>query len=68
MFAAAVGDDSTFPLKILLPTSSGTKSLAVPYLSSCYMWTPKEVAGRADNSIYILAEKNLKNEVHHVNM
>ena len=59
----AMGDDTQFPFSILLPTGSGTKSLTVPSLSSSFKWTPKEVAGKAQNTIYILAEKSLKAQV-----
>ena len=44
-------------------TGAGTKSLVVPALSSSFKWTPKEVAGRADSTIYILCKRKLKNEV-----
>ena len=50
-------NDPIFPFRILLPTGSGTKSLTEPSLSSSFKWTPKEVAGRVDSSIYILSEK-----------
>ena len=63
VFADPMENDPTFPFRILLPTGSGTKSLTVPSLSSSFKWTPKEVAGRVDSSIYILSEKKLKNEV-----
>lgn len=66
VFASAMGGDCSFPFKILLPTGSGTKSLAIPSLSSSYRWTPKEVARRADNSVYILAESKLSNEVYRI--
>ncbi len=64
VFASAMSNDEAFPFKILLLTGSGTKSLTVPSLSYSFKWTPKEVAGRADSSVYILAGKNLKNEVN----
>lgn len=63
VFSDAMKGDPFFPFKILLPTGSGTKSLTVPSLSSSYKWTPKEVAGKAGNTIYILAENNLKMQV-----
>lgn len=63
VFSDPMDGDASFPFKILLLTGSGTKSLTIPSLSSSYKWTPKEVAGRADSFIYILAEKDLKNEV-----
>lgn len=68
VFSSAMGDDSTFPFTILLPTGSGTKTLAIPSPSSSYKWTPKEVAGRADSSIYILAENKLNNEVCEIHL
>ena len=55
--------EEDFPFCVLLMTGSGTKSLMKPSLSSSFKWTPKEVAGRADSCVYILAEKKLKNEV-----
>ncbi len=64
VFANAMSNDEAFPFQILLLTGSGTKSLTVPSLSSSFKWTPKEVAGRADSSVYILAGKNLKDEVN----
>ena len=65
VFSDPMDGDARFPLKSLLLTGSGTKSLTIPSLSSSYKLTPKEVTGRADSFIYILAEKDLKNEVQH---
>ena len=59
-----IENDAHFPFKILLSIGSGTKCLAIPSLSGTYKWTQREVAGRADTCIYILVEKDLKNEVH----
>ena len=53
VFSDVMNANASFPFKILLPTGSGTKSLMVPSLSASYKWTPKEVAGKADSSIYI---------------
>ena len=63
VFCDVMEEDDTFPFKILLPTGSGTESLTIPSLSSSYKWTPKEVAGKAGSTIYILAEKVLKVQV-----
>ena len=60
VFREAIGDDHSFPLKVLLPTGSGTKALA---LSASFKWTPKEVVGKAGSLIYVLAGKELVNEV-----
>lgn len=58
-----MGNDPNFPFDILQSTGSGTKSLVVPALSSSFKWTPKEVAGRGDSTVYILCRKALKIEV-----
>ena len=63
VFSDPMDGDASFPFKILLLTGSGTKSLTIPSLSSSYRWIRKEVAGRADSFIYMLAKKGLKNEV-----
>lgn len=63
VFSNAMANDTQFPFTILLPTGSGTKSLTVPSLSLSFVWTPKEVAGKSQNTIYILAQKSLKLEV-----
>ena len=62
VFSEPMGDDAAFTFDILQLTGAGTKSLVVPALSSLFKWTPKEVAGRADSTVYILCKK-LKNEV-----
>ena len=64
VFSEAMENDTLFPFKMLLPTGSGTKSLTVPSLSHSFKWTPKEVAGKAGSTIYILAEKSLKVQVY----
>lgn len=46
-----------FPFTFLVPTGGGLKSLTKPVLSTSYKWTAKEVKGRADYTVYILAEK-----------
>ena len=66
VFREAMGDDGSFPFKVLLPTGSGTKALAIPSLSASFKWTPKEVAGKSGSLIYILAEKALTNEVRNI--
>ena len=66
VFSKPMGNDAMFPFDILQLTGSGTKSLVIPALSSSFKWTPKEVAGRADSTIYIMCKKKLKNEVHNV--
>ena len=48
VFRDAMGPDLNFPFKFLVSTGGGSKS---------------EVAGRADSTIYILAKKELRNEV-----
>ena len=63
VFNEVTGDDTNFPFTLLVPTGGGSKSLTKPALSSSFKWTPREVAGRADSTIYILAGKELKNEV-----
>ena len=55
------GEDCTF--KFLQFIGTGTKSLIALKVSTSYQWTPKEVAGRADRSVYLLLQKNLDNEV-----
>lgn len=55
-----MGGDTSFPFTFLVPTGGGSKSLTKPALSTTFKWSPKEVAGRADSTIYILAEKELK--------
>ena len=37
--------------------------LTKPVVSTTFKWVSKEVAGSADSTIYILAEKELRNEV-----
>ena len=64
VFHDAMGGDVNFPLTFQLPTGGGLKSLTKPALSFSFKWTPKEVAGKADSTIYILAGKELKNEVN----
>ena len=56
-------NDPSFSFLFLVPTGGGSKSLTKPVLSSNFKWTPKQVAGKADSIIYILAERDLKNEV-----
>ena len=63
VFKDAMNDDLSFPFLFLVPTGGGSKSLTKPVLSSYFKWTPKQVAGKADSTTYILAEKDLKNEV-----
>ena len=63
VFKDAMGADLNFPFKFLVPTGGGSKSLTKPVVSTTFKWTSKEVAGRADSTIYILAEKELRNEV-----
>lgn len=63
VFSEAMGNDSNFPFEILQLAGTGIKSLIVPALSSSFKWTPKEVAGRYDSTIYILCKKNIANEV-----
>ena len=62
-FNDATGGDNSFPFKFLQIAGTGSKSLMVPRVSASYKWTPREVAGRADRPIYILLEKDLKDEV-----
>lgn len=64
VFKDAMGDDPNFPFNFLVPTGGGSKSLTKPVVSASFKWTSKEVAGRADSTIYILAGKELKNEVN----
>ena len=63
VFSEPMSNDSTFPFDILQYTGAGSKSLAVPALSSSFKWTPREVAGRRGTTIYIVCKKNLNNEV-----
>ncbi len=62
-FCGPMQNESNFPFDILQLAGSGTKSLVVPALSSSFKWTPKEVAGRYDSTVYILCKKNIMNEV-----
>ena len=64
VFHEPMGGDVNFPFTFFAPTGGGLKSLTKPALSSSFKWTPKEVAGRADSKVYILAGKELKNEVN----
>ena len=63
VFSEPMGSDTAFPFDILQLTGAGTKSLVIPALSSSFKWTPKEVTGRGDSTVYILCKKNLTNEV-----
>ena len=63
VFEGVMGADPAFPVKIMIPAGAGSKCLTIPAQSSSFKWTPKEVAGRADSWVYILAMKPLKNEV-----
>ena len=63
VFNTAMNENPEFPVKIMMATGSGTKCLTIPAQSSSFQWTPKEVAGRADSCIYVLAMEPLKNEV-----
>ena len=57
---------STFPSLSLSPQEVAQRhSLTKPVVSATFKWTPKEVAGKVDSTIYILAGKELKNEVLH---
>ena len=58
-----MNDDPSFPFLFLVPTGGGSKSFTKPVLLSDFKWTPKQVAGKADSTIYTLPEKDLKNEV-----
>ena len=55
--------DNSCPFKFLQIARTGSKSLMVPRVSASYKWTPSKVAGHADRPIYILLEKDLKDEV-----
>ena len=68
VFSEPMNNDPAFPFDMLQLTGTGTKTLGVPALSSSFRWTPKEVAGRADSTIYILCKKNLSNEVKYSSM
>ena len=61
-FSEAMGDDPSFPFTFLQVSGSGTKSLAVPSLSSSFRWTPQEVCKLGKSCIYILACNKLVNE------
>jgi len=63
VFKDAMGGDMNFPFTFLVPTGGGLKSLTKPVLSTNYKWTAKEVAGRADSTVYILAEKAMNSGV-----
>ena len=65
VFSNAMGDNVSFLFTFLVPTGGGSKTLTKPVVSATFKWTPKEVAGKADSTIYILAGKELKNEVLH---
>ncbi len=63
VFCGPKQNESNFPFDILQLAGSGTKSLVVPALSSSFKWTPKEVAGRYDSTVYILCKKNIMKEI-----
>ena len=52
VFRDAMGADLNFPFKFLVPTGGDSKSLTKPVVSTTFKWTSKEVAGRADSTIY----------------
>jgi len=63
VFKDAMGGDMNFPFTFLVPMGGGLKSLTKPVQSTSYKWTAKEVAGRADSTVYILAEKAMNSGV-----
>ena len=62
VFESAMGGDYSFPFKYLQSTGGGVRSLSVPSVSASFEWTVQQVAklGNQRNTIYILAEKELK--------
>lgn len=70
VFERAMGGDSSFPFKYLQATGGGSRSLSIPSVSASFQWTAHQVAklGNQRNTIYILAEGNLKLPDHQVRM
>ena len=63
-FRNATNEGMLFTFKFLQLTGAGKKSLMIPVVSNSYKWTPKEVAGHADKTIYILLDNELRDEVN----
>lgn len=70
VFERAMGGDSSFPFKYLQATGGGSQSLSIPSVSASFQWTAQQVAqlGNQRNTIYILAEGNLKQPDYQVRM
>ena len=62
LFEPAMGGDAAFPFKYLQATGGGSRSLSIPSVSTSFRWTAPQVAklGNQRNTIYILAERDLK--------
>lgn len=72
-FESAMFGDYSFPFKYLQGTGGGIRGLTIPSVSSTFEWTAQQVAklGNQRNTIYILAEKDLKIspdkvKIHHI--
>ena len=65
VFSDTTRGNVSFPFTFLIPTGGGSKTLTKPVVSATFKWTSKEVTGKADSTIYIIAGKELKNEVLH---
>ena len=62
VFSQAMGGNTQFPFSYLQPTGGGCKSLMMPAVSSCFQWSPQQVARLAGQrgAVYILAESDLR--------
>ena len=62
VFKPAMGSDPSFPFKYLQATGGGSRSLSIPSVSASFCWTAAQVAklGNQRNTLYILAEEDLK--------
>ena len=65
VFSQAMGGNTQFPFLYLQPTGGGCKSLMMPAVSSCFQWSPQQVARLAGQrgAVYILAESDLNKHV-----
>ena len=63
VFKSSMGGQLDFPFEFLVPTGGGSRSLTRASVSATYKWKSKDVAGKAESTIYILAQKELKDEV-----
>jgi len=62
VFFKAMGGRSDFPFIFLQPAGAGSRTLAIPSVSSSFSWTAQQVAKLGPNSkqsIYILAKDKL---------